>query len=165
MYRWRNDLLWSIHKWHIERWDRALLAFGEKLSDTSLPPMTAGEAQAFADQGWPHWAEVAEALREVESAGQQPQQQGTPNRAPTVSSAIVDATIVNEGGTQTVSLSGVFHDPDNDALTVTAASSDAAVATVTVAADYSTLTVNAQARGTVTITVTATAARWMTRSR
>ena len=43
---------------------------------------------------------------------------------PTVASAIADATIVNQGGTQSVSLSGVFSDADNDSLTITAASSN-----------------------------------------
>ena len=78
-----------------------------------------------------------------------------PNRAPTVASAIADATIVNQSGTQSVSLSGVFSDADSDALTVTAASSDTAVATVSVAAGGSSLTVSAQSRGMATITVTA----------
>ena len=78
-----------------------------------------------------------------------------PNQAPTVSSAISDATIVHEGGTSQVSLSGVFDDADGDGLTVTAASSDEAKATVSVASDGSSLTVAAQGRGTATITVTA----------
>ena len=78
-----------------------------------------------------------------------------PNQAPTVSAAIADATIVNESGTRTVSLSGMFSDADNDALTITAASGDETVATVSVAADYSSLTVKAKSRGTATITVTA----------
>ena len=83
------------------------------------------------------------------------QQQGPPNQPPAVSAAIADAAIVNESGTRTVSLSGVFDDADGDSLTVTAASSDEAVATVSVASDYSGLTVNAQSRGTATVTVTA----------
>ena len=70
-----------------------------------------------------------------------PQQQpGTPNQAPTVSSAIVDATIVNQSGTRTVSLSGVFDDADGDSLTVSATSSDEAKATVSVATDGASLT-------------------------
>ena len=77
------------------------------------------------------------------------------NRAPTVASAIADATIPNESGTHQVSLSGVFSDADNDSLTVTAGSSNEAVATASVAADQSSLTVTAKARGTATITVTA----------
>ena len=77
------------------------------------------------------------------------------NRAPTVSSSISDATIVNESGTHQVSLNGVFSDADSDSLTVTASSSNTSAATVSVAADYSSLTVSAQGRGTATITVTA----------
>ena len=84
-----------------------------------------------------------------------PEQQGPPNQPPTVASAIADATIVSESGSQQVSLSGVFSDADNDALSVTAVSSDGARATVSVAADYASLTVTAQARGTATIMVTA----------
>ena len=85
----------------------------------------------------------------------QEQQDPPPNQSPTVSSAIEDATIVNESGTKEVTLSGVFDDADNDDLTITAGSSGATVATVSVASDYSTLTMTAQARGTATITVTA----------
>ena len=79
----------------------------------------------------------------------------TPNQVPTVATAIADATIVSESGTKQVSLSRVFADADNDALTVTAASSDETKATVSVAADYSSLTATAKSRGTATITVTA----------
>ena len=78
-----------------------------------------------------------------------------PNRAPTVADGIDDVTIVNESGTQDVSLSGVFSDADSNSLTVTARSSDDAKAAVSVAGDYSKLTVTAKARGTATITVTA----------
>ena len=85
----------------------------------------------------------------------EPPQQEEPNQAPTVASAIDDATIVNESGTQTVSLSGTFSDADSDTLTISAKSSDTTVATVSVASDSSSLTVKAQARGNATITVTA----------
>ena len=78
-----------------------------------------------------------------------------PNQAPTVASAISDATIANETGTHQVSLSGVFTDADSDALTVKASSSNESVANVSVSADYATLTVSAQGRGTATVTVTA----------
>ena len=77
------------------------------------------------------------------------------NNAPTVSSAIDDATIINESGTHQVSLLAVFADADQDSLTITATSSDEKTVTVSVLADYSTLTVFAQARGTATITVNA----------
>ena len=148
---WRNDPQYVSDKAHTDRWDRALLAFGETVADTSLTPMTADEAQEFADRGWTRWVEVTAALREIESGGQQ----DPPNGSPTVSSALGDATIISESGTQTVSLAGVFSDPDSDSLTVTAASSDEAKATVSVADDYSSLTVTAKARGTATVTVTA----------
>ena len=78
-----------------------------------------------------------------------------PNNAPTVASAISDATVINESGTHQASMSGMFTDADSDALTVTATSSDERVATASVSADYATLTVSAQSRGTATITVTA----------
>ena len=148
---WRNDPQYVGDKEHTDRWDRGLLAFGETVADTSLTPMTAAEAQEFVDRGWTRWVEVTEALREIESGGQD----DTPNHAPTVASAITDATIVNESGTQWVSLSGVFSDADSDSLTVTAGSDDEAVATVSVASDGSSLTVTAKSLGTATITVTA----------
>ena len=152
MYQWRNDPQWSSHKAHTDRWDRALLALGETVADTTLTPMTAAEAQALADQSWGvRWVPVAAALWQIEGGGQQE----TPNADPTVSSAISDATIVNQSGSQQVSLSGVFDDADGDSLIITAASSDEAVATVSVASDGSSLTVAAQGRGTATITVTA----------
>ena len=69
MYEWRNDPQWRMYRAHTARWDRALLAFGETVSDASLTPMTAAEAQAFADRGWTRWVEVAEALRQIESGG------------------------------------------------------------------------------------------------
>ena len=77
------------------------------------------------------------------------------NSAPTVASAISDATIINESGTKRVSLSSVFTDAGGDSLTITAVSSSTSVATVSVSADYSSLTLTAKARGTTTITVTA----------
>ena len=152
MYEWRNDPRWSSDKSHTDRWDRALLALGETVADTTLTALTAAEAQGFADRGWTRWVDVAAALEDTESGGQQ---QGTSNRPPTVSAPIADVTIVNESGTRRVSLSGVFSDADSDSLTVTAASSDEAVATVAVASDGSALTVTAAARGAASVTVTA----------
>ena len=151
MYQWREDPQWRHRKSHTDRWDRALLAFGEAVADSSLTAMTAAEAQSWADSGLSRWVSVAAALWEIEGGGQQQQT----NQAPTVSAAIGDLTIVNESGTKQVSLPGVFADADNDSLTVTAASSDETGATVSVASDGSSLTVSAKSRGTATITVTA----------
>ena len=68
-----------------------------------------------------------------------------------------DATIVNESGMRTVSLSGAFGVADGDALTITAAFPDGAKATVTVAADQPKLAVAGMAEVTAVITVTAQA--------
>ncbi len=68
MYEWRNDPQWVAYRSHTDRWDRALLAFGQPVTDTTLTPMTAAEAQAFADRGWTRWVDVAEALWEIEAA-------------------------------------------------------------------------------------------------
>ena len=84
-----------------------------------------------------------------------PSQQQTRNNPPTIASAIADQTIVNQSGTQNVSLSNVFTDADGDALTLSAKSSATGVAVVSVSADSSSLTVTAKGRGTATITVTA----------
>ncbi len=66
MYEWRYDTRYVSYKSHTNRWDRALLAFGESVSDSSLEPMTAADAQVFADRGWSRWVEVARALWEIE---------------------------------------------------------------------------------------------------
>ena len=69
MKEWRNDPQWVGHKSHTDRWDRALLAFGETVSDASLTPMTASEAQGYADQDWgARWVPVAAALRDIEAS-------------------------------------------------------------------------------------------------
>lgn len=68
MYQWRDDPQQQAHPEHVERWNRALLAFGEKVGNSSLPPMTAQEAQRLVDENnWRRWAEVAEALRGIEA--------------------------------------------------------------------------------------------------
>ena len=70
MYEWRNDPKWKSYKSHTDRWDRALLAFGESVADASLQPMTAARAQVFADRGMSRWVEVAKALHEIEDAAE-----------------------------------------------------------------------------------------------
>ena len=80
------------------------------------------------------------------------QQQQQANRPPTVGSALEDMSLAS-GATRDVSLSGVFDDPDNDALTITTDSTDDTIANAFAFRD--TLTVTAFAQGSVTITVTA----------
>ena len=153
---WRDDPCCAHNKAHTDRWDKALLAFGETVSDASLTPMTATEAQGYADRGWTRWVEVTEALRELESAGQQQdpppeeehgdQSTGGP---PTVAAPLDDVSL--QGPTpREIALDGVF---SGDGLTITAASSNYGVASVWV--DGSTLTVVGTGTGTATITVTA----------
>lgn len=67
MRQWRDDPQWKSNKAHTDRWDRALLAFGETVADTSLPAMGAAEAQGYADRGWTRWTPVAQALNAIES--------------------------------------------------------------------------------------------------
>ena len=71
-----------------------------------------------------------------------------------MSSAIGDAVIVNESGTQEASIAGVFGVADGDALTITAKSSDDAVASAFVGPDNG-LSTFTQADGAATITVAA----------
>ena len=66
---WRDDPALSGHRPHVARWNRVLLAFGWEVkpaSDGSLEPMSAAEAQGYADRGWTRWVAVAAALRDIE---------------------------------------------------------------------------------------------------
>ena len=146
MYEWRNDPDWVDYKSHTDRWDRALLAFGETVADASLTAMPASEAQGYADQAWgTRWVPVAAAMWELE------------NQAPTVSAALGDVTVINQdaSGARTVSLSGVFSDADGDELTITAASSDETVSLAGVSDDQTGVLILGNTRGTATVTVTA----------
>ena len=68
MYEWRNDPCCASNKAHTDRWDRTLLVFGKTVSDTTLTPMTADEAQGYADTDWgERWVPVITALREIEA--------------------------------------------------------------------------------------------------
>ena len=60
---WRNDPNWKVYKAHTDRWDRVLLTLGEPVSDTTLTPMTASEAQGYVDRGWSRWVDVVAALK------------------------------------------------------------------------------------------------------
>ncbi len=132
-------------------------------SSSTVVAMAAGTATITVTPEDSDGNSVSDSFDVTVNAVQQQQQQQhdpppkaePPNNAPTVASAIPDATIVNESGTHRVSLSGVFADADEDSLTITATSSNEQAATVSVSADYATLTASAQSRGTATITVTA----------
>ena len=157
LYEWRNDPQWRAYKSHTDRWDRALLAFGETVADTTLTAMTAAQAQQIADRGWVRWVPVAAALADIENSlqpQQPPQPDPPPNALPRVAAPLADAVIADpSGGTHQADLSGAFDDPDGDSLAYTASSSDESVATAAI--DGNTLTITAAAAGTATITVTA----------
>ena len=91
---WRNDPLHRSNRAHTDRWDRVLLALGATVTTTGLTPMTAAEAQRYADRGWTRWAEVAAALRQIENGGKQ-----TDDPVPVVS--ITAGAAVGEGGDAT----------------------------------------------------------------
>ena len=74
------------------------------------------------------------------------------NRSP-VTTGTIRSWMLDPGDTATVDASRHFRDPDNEALTYSAASSDANVARASVSG--STVTITAVARGRATITVTA----------
>ena len=94
------------HPDHVKRWKRVLAAFGD---DNGYTPMTAAEAQVFADKGWQRWVPVVAALAALEATQQ-------PLTLPAVSvSAGADVT---EGG--------------DAAFTITASPAPAAELSVTV---------------------------------
>ena len=77
---------------HVRRWQRVLKALGEKdAAFASLTPMTASEAQTYADRGWTRWEPVVTALTALEAAVQ-----------PTVN--ITGGSTVTEGGDVTFTL-------------------------------------------------------------
>lgn len=78
--------------------------------------------------------------------------QVTENRAPTVSSSISDVLLSDDGKT-VVSLEGLFSDPDDDPLELSAAISPSDVASVSV--DGNELTITGRKPGMATVTVTA----------
>ncbi len=51
MDEWRKDPRYVNDKAHTDRWNWALLAFGDTVSGSSLTPMSVAEAQGYADRG------------------------------------------------------------------------------------------------------------------
>ena len=167
MYEWRNDPQWVAYQSHTDRWDRALLAFGEPVTDSTLTPMTAAEAQAFADQGMTRWVEVAKALAELEAqdsqlesetppqqdAQQDARQQMPVNTAPMVArSWPTSISFVRTDSARQITLSDHFSDADGDALTFTTSLSGSGV---TIADAGATITLTPTGPGSATLEVTA----------
>ena len=167
MYEWRNDPQWVAYQSHTDRWDRALLAFGEPVTDSTLTPMTAAEAQAFANQGMTRWVEVAKALAELEAqdsqlesetppqqdAQQDARQQMPVNTAPMVASSWpTSISFVRTDSARQITLSDHFSDADGDALTFTTSLSGSGV---TIADAGATITLTPTGPGSATLEVTA----------
>ncbi len=80
---------------HVERWQRVLKALGEAdAAFAGLSPMTAAEAQGYADKGWTRWVPVAAALTAGEG-GAPPQPTPPQRQEPEVS--ISGGAAVTEG--------------------------------------------------------------------
>ena len=95
---------------HVKRWQRVLKALGEDdAAFAGLIPMTASEAQTYADKGWVRWEPVATALTALEAAAQPPVQ-------PTIT--IAGGSAVTEGGDVTFTLTADPVPAANLAVTV-----------------------------------------------
>ena len=80
---------------HVTRWKRVLKAFGETDADLAgLEPMTASEAQGYADRGWTRWDEIVTALEAIENGA--PGTTEPPPPTPEVTIA-ADAASTTEG--------------------------------------------------------------------
>ena len=116
---------------HVKRWQRVLKALGEDdAAFAGLTPMTASEAQTYADRGWSRWEPVVTALTALEAAAQPPVQ-------PTIS--ITGGSAVTEGGEVTFTLTATPPPAANLAVTVSvsesgnvAASGETGARTVTI---------------------------------
>ena len=64
---------------HVDRWNRVLAALGSGTHDS---PMTAAEAQEFADRGWKRWVPVVDVLTVLESQPTQWEESLDPQYAP-----------------------------------------------------------------------------------
>ena len=74
---------WRESADHVSRWSRVLAAFGEANAYSS-DPMTAGEAQTYADRGWGRWVPATTALQCLETAAaQQAEAESQPAQNPT----------------------------------------------------------------------------------
>ncbi len=88
-----------------------------------------------------------------EGPGDGPEPANPANQAPTVSATPADVSGLEAGATREVSLAGVFHDADGDALTITGGPDDDQIVTVEVASDGSRLTLTGVSEGTAIVLV------------
>ena len=79
---------------------------------------------------------------------------GASNQPPLPVGVLADLTLRVGGGTETVTVSGAFRDPDSDTLTYAASSSATSVATVSTSGAVVTITPVAAGRATISVTAT-----------
>ena len=79
---------------------------------------------------------------------------GASNQPPLPVGVLADVTLRVGGGTETVTVSGAFRDPDSDTLTYAASSSATSVATVSTSGAVVTITPVAAGRTTISVTAT-----------
>ena len=148
---------WRKSPDHVERWERVLAAFGET-SSYSANPMTATEAQTYADRGLPRWVPVTAALECVETApDEQPdaQAEAQPAQEPTPPPPVTPQVTIGAGPAIAEGTDATF--------TVTATPAPASDIDVTVDvsqhgsyASTGTHTVTIGASGSATLTVATT---------
>ena len=123
---------------HVKRWQRVLKALGEDdAAFAGLTPMTASEAQTYADRGWSRWEPVATALTALEAASNMVAAADNDTPLPTIS--IAGGSAVTEGGDVT--------------FTLTASPAPAASLPVTVSVTENGNVAGAGATGTRTVTI------------
>ncbi len=85
---------------HVERWSRVLAAFGESNSYGNNP-MTASEAQTYADRGWTRWVPVVTALECLENPPQEEEEAQADEKPVTPATpelSLSAGSAVDEGG-------------------------------------------------------------------
>ena len=90
---------------HVDRWKKVLAAFGDTNGYT---PMTAAEAQTWADKPWPRWNPVVTALHCLE---------GTTNTDPLVT--VTGGSAITEGGNAVFTVKASPAPPANLTVTLT----------------------------------------------
>ncbi|MCY3698535.1 MAG: Ig-like domain-containing protein [Gemmatimonadetes bacterium] len=129
------------------------LSFAATSSDPDVAAVTVSGAAVTIRAIAAGVATVTVAASDADGAGAEQSFQITvPNREPEAVGTLPPRTLA-AGETELVVVSPYFRDPDDDALTYTAASSNAAVAAVAVSGDS--VAVTALAKGLATVTVTA----------
>ena len=100
---------------HVNRWNRVLVAFGEHDGiGVTGGPMTAAEAQTYADKGWQRWVPVVTELTSLEAAN---------NNDPKPEISVSAGAGITEGGSASFTVSASPAPAANLAVSVTVSQS------------------------------------------